>query len=154
MSKLLEVPPAPSVQIHNSLCMPKCTLESVRPDTSDNCRKLLTFEEAIEEHNDHLRKESEGQQRIVEPREALAARSWMAIRDSVAGRQNHSGCAILNAAKGSVGKQTEKFACGRNGEISPLLGLIGWATKNREKDLMALGYEEGDEESRAFFDNM
>ena len=86
MSQLSGAPPKSCVPIFNSLCMPDCTLESVRPHVKESCKKPMVFEEIIEEHNASFRADVGIQQPRLEPRGALAARSWMTIKDSLAGR--------------------------------------------------------------------
>ena len=110
--------------------------------------KEMSFKEALAEHQNLMEQSPRaGAQRPSGQQDILAAGHWRAIRDGLCRHQvgagpdgfRPSGCDNLNGAQQ---------------DLSPVAFLMQWAQRNREKDILGLGYEDDDHESQAFFENL
>jgi len=104
-------------------------------------RSEMTFDDVL----DGLRRVMAEDQRAEALREGNGAgpsarKPWRVVWDGLAGIPIESHLLLMSAGKGKELK-----------DESPLAAL--WAERRMAKDVLALGYEDNDFESRVFFDN-
>ena len=75
----------------------------------------------------------------------LATRHWRTVLDSIGGRPGP-------AAVPKVDQKRRPALEGTTEELDPVIFPMDWVHRQREAEVLALGFEEGDDESRAFFD--
>ena len=109
----------------------------------------MSFEEALEEHAKLLKPEPSEVSRTR--RGVLAQRHWRVVTDSIHGTAG----AEAEYSDEELKKLKDEFAkAEKQLEPNPIMFLTQWAERVRMRECYPLWHEEGDTESKVFFDSL